>query len=158
MPSVFSATASLGPFFGEVTPALSATSGSGCPSRFAGGQRSARCLPPSSRTRSGAASERAWAFRASQVAGFGHEVWAFHAAISERFTWLPASQRLKPQSSMSARFCTGPFASAAKRVCLSLHTQGRRSAMCVSPSKQERLGSHQPPNPSFKRTRLRRSA
>jgi hypothetical protein len=74
------------------------------------------------------------------------------------FTQVPVSQRLKPQSSMPARFCTSSFPSAAQRVCHSLSRQGRRTSSHVSSSKQERVGSHQPPNPSFKRTRLRRSA
>jgi len=74
------------------------------------------------------------------------------------FTQVPVSQRLKPQSSMTEQFRTSPFASAAQRICRSLSTQGRRTSSSASPSRQERVGSHQPPNPSFKRTRLRRSA
>jgi hypothetical protein len=79
-------------------------------------------------------------------------------SVSRQFTQFPVSQRLKPQSSMPERFCTSPFASAAQRICRSLGSQGRCTSSRVSSSKQERVGSQQPPNPSFKRTRLRRSA
>jgi hypothetical protein len=137
---------------------LSATSISDCPFRFAGGQRSALGLPSVFGSRSGASNDQAWAFHANQVAGFGQEVWAAHAAVSERFTALPVSQRLKPQSSMLARFCISPFASAAQRVCRSTGTQDRRASARVLSSRQERVGSHQPPNPSFKRTYLRHAA
>ena len=103
-------------------------------------------------------SMQAWAFHANQAAGFGHEVLVFHAAISKRLLRLPVSQRLKPQSSMLARFCTSPFASAAQRVCRSLRTQGRHASVHTSSAEQERVGSHQPPNPSIKRTGLRPAA
>jgi len=78
-------------------------------------------------------------------------------SVSRHFTQLPVSQRLKPQSSMFERFCTSPLFSATRRICHSLSAQGRASPDASS-SKQERVGSHQTPNPSFKRTRLRRSA
>jgi len=68
------------------------------------------------------------------------------------------SQRLKPQSSMPERFCISPFASAAQRVCHLLGSQGRCTSSRVSLLKQERVGSQQPPNPSFKRTCLRQAA
>jgi len=101
---------------------------------------------------------QAWACHAGKIAGFGHAGMAVQARISEHFIQLPVSRRLKPQSSMPERFCTSPFASATQRVCSSLGTQSRRASSRVSSSKQERVGSQQPPNPSFKRTRLRRSA
>jgi len=79
-------------------------------------------------------------------------------SVSRHFTLLPVSQRLKPQSSMPERFCTSPFTSAGQRVYRSLGSQGRRASSRASSSKQGRVGSQQPPNHSFKRTRLRRSA
>jgi len=79
-------------------------------------------------------------------------------SVSRHFTLLPVSQRLKPKSSMPERFCISPFAPAAQRVCHLLGSQGRCTSSHVSSLKQERVGSQQPPNPSFKRTRLRRSA
>jgi len=85
-------------------------------------------------------------------------VFSVQAPISDHFMQLPVSQRLEPQSSMPERFCTSPFSSAAQRVCRSLGSQGWRASAHVSSSRRERVGSQQPPNPSFKRTRLRRSA
>ena len=74
-------------------------------------------------------------------------------------TWsLPISQRLKPQSSMPARFCISPSSSAAQRICRSLRTRDRRASVRVPSSKQERVGSHPTPNDSFKRTCLRHAA
>ena len=101
---------------------------------------------------------QAWVCQAGKIAGFGHAGLAVQTRISEHFMQLPVSQRLKPQSSMPVRFCTSPFASVAQRVCRSLGSQGRHTSSRVSSSKQELVSSQQPPNPSFKRTRLRRSA
>ena len=101
---------------------------------------------------------QAWACHAGKIAGFGHAGLAVQAPISEHFLQLPVSRRLKPQSSMPERFCTSPFASVAQRVCRSLGSQGRRVSSRVSSFKQGRVGSQQPPNPSFKRTCLRQSA
>jgi len=160
MPSVFSATVSLASLVRRrhVGTQLSATAVSGCPSRCAGGQRTARRPPTIPRSRLSASSQQASAFHANRVAGFDHAGLAVQAPIFEHFTRLPISQRLKPQSSMPERFCTIPLFSATRRICHSLSTQGRRTSVPVSLSRQERVGSHQPPNPSFKRTRLRRSA
>jgi len=101
---------------------------------------------------------QAWTCHTGTIAGFGHEGLAIQARISEHFMRLRVSQRLKPQSSMPERFRASPFASAAPRICRSLRSQGRRTSSRVSSLKQECVGSQQPPNPSFKRTRLRRSA
>ena len=160
MPSVFSTTVSLGSLVRRrrVGTRLFATPVSGRPSRFAGGQRTARCPPSISSSRSGASSQQAWAFHANRVASSGHAGLAVQAPIFEHFTLLPASQRLKPQSSMPERFCTSPFASVAQRVYHSLSTQGRRTSVRVPSSKQERVGSRPTPNPSFKRTCLRHAA
>ena len=138
--------------------ALPVTIGAGRPSRFAGGQRTARCPPSISWSRLSASSKQAWAFRANRVASFGHAGLAVQAPIFGHFMRLPVSQRLKPQSSMFERFCTSPFASVAQHVCRSLGTQGRRISVPISSSKQERAGSQQTPNPSFKRTCLRQAA
>ena len=132
--------------------ALPVTVCAGRPSRFAGGQCTALCLSSVSRLRPGASSTQAWAFHAHQVAGFGHEVWAVPAAISERLMRLPVSQRLKPKSSMPERFCTSPFASACVASLPFVGVHGRRTSSRASSSKQDQVGSHQPPNPSFKRT------
>jgi len=79
-------------------------------------------------------------------------------SVSRHFTQLSVSPHLKPQSSIPERFRASPFASAAQRVCHLLGSQDRCASSRVASSKQERVGSQQPPNPSFKRTRLRRSA
>ena len=137
---------------------LPVTSASGCPSRFAGGQRTAAACHQSPGHGPAHQVMQAWPFHANQVASFGHEGWAVHAPVSERLMRLPVSQRLKPQSSMPARFCTSPFASscAARLPFVGVHAQ--RAPLRISSSKQERVGSHQPPNPSFKRTCLRQAA
>jgi len=83
---------------------------------------------------------------------------SFRAPTFEHFRRLPISQRLKPQSSMPERFCISPFASAAQHICRPLSAQGRRTFAPISSSKQERAGSPQTPNPSFKRTCLRQAA
>jgi len=108
--------------------------------------------------RAGAPFSQDWACHASKTTSFGRAGLAVQASLSEHFMRLPVSQRLKPQSRMPARFCSGPFASAAQRICRSLRTQGWRASTHASPSKQEHVGSHQPPNHSFKRTGLRPAA
>src|SRR6266568_8320849 len=45
----------------------------------------------------GASRSQAWAFKACEIADFGHEGLAFQAPVSEHFTRLPVPQRLKPQ-------------------------------------------------------------
>jgi len=95
---------------------------------------------------------QAWARHVSKTAGFVHAGLSVHGPVSDHFTPLPVSQRLKPQSSMSERFCTSPFVSSAQRVCRSLGSQGRCASLRVSSSQQGCVGSQQPPNPSFKRT------
>jgi len=51
---------------------LWATSASGRPTRFAGGQRAARCMPSLCGSRSGAPSQQVWAF---------HQGWIEHLGI-----------------------------------------------------------------------------
>jgi len=59
---------------GHTSQALSVVVFLGCPSRFAGGQRTALGLPSVFGSRSGALNGQALTFCANQVAGFGHEV------------------------------------------------------------------------------------
>jgi len=141
----------------RTSQALSAVVFSGCPSRFAGGQRTLFGRPSGS-GQGHCAVQPGLGVPRGQNAGFGHAGLAVQAPISEHFMHLPASQPLKPQSSMHERFCTSSFASAAQQVCRSLGSQGQGRSSRSSSSKQERVGSQQPPNHSFKRTRLRRSA
>ena len=101
---------------------------------------------------------QAWACQASKTTSFSHEILPFKRRSLSTSCELPVSQRLKPQSSMPARFCTSPLASARAASLPFVGAQSRRTSLRVSPSKQERVGSQQTPNPSFKRTRLRRSA
>jgi len=98
-----------------------------------------------------------WGCQASKTASFGHELFPFKRR-SLRTSWLPVSQRLKPQSSMPARFRTSPFASASAASLPCVGSQGQRASMRVASSKQKRAGSQQTPNPSFKRTCLRQAA
>jgi len=108
--------------------------------------------------KAGASRTQAWACHTSKSTAFGHAGLAVEIPVWEHFTPLPVSQRLKPQLSMPARFCTSPFASAAQHICRSLGSRGRRASVRISPLKQEHVGSRQPPNPSFKRTCLRQAA
>ena len=126
------------------------------PASLAASARHSAChLSP---LKAGAPRGQAWARHASETASFGHAGLAAQAPVFKHLARLPVSQRLKPQSSMPARFCSVPSASAAQPICRSLRTQGLRASAHASPSKQEPVGSHQPPNHSFKRTCLRQSA
>jgi len=139
--------------------ALPAVVSAGRPSRFAGGQRTRPVLRP--------VAAHACRGRRHPVCRWRHRgERSYHcyaglpwsARPAALFIQVPDSQRLKPQSSMPEPFCTCPFTPATQRICRSLSRQGRRTSSPASSSKQEHVGSHQPPNPSFKRTRLRRSA
>jgi len=79
-------------------------------------------------------------------------------SVSRHSRQLPVSQRLKPQSSMPVRLSISPFASACAASLPLVGAQGRRTSSRISSSKRQRLGSQQPPNPSFKRTCLRQAA
>ena len=109
-------------------------------------------------SRPGAHGKRSERFALARSRASISKLGSFKAPTFEHFRRLPISQRLKPQSSMPERFWISPFASAAQRICRSFRTQGWRASAHAPASKQEHVGSHQPPNPSFKRTRLRRSA
>jgi len=144
---------------GRTSQALSAVVFSGRPSRFAGGQRTHHVLRPVAGHgwRSKQRSVCLWRQRGERSCHC-HAGLPWPSMSATPFTQVPVSQRLKPQSSMPERFCTSPFSSAAQFICRSSSMQGQRTSSSVSPSRQEHVGSHQPPNPSFKRTRLRRSA
>jgi len=76
-------------------------------------------------------------------------------SVSRHFTLLPVSQRLKPQCSVVQMRSNIKPSTALVTVAT---VQPCRLATQVSPSKPKRQVVQQPPNPSFKRTRLRRSA
>jgi len=126
------------------------------PASLAASARHSACHRPP--LKAGAPRSQAWARHASETESSRRAGLAVQASFSGHFIRLPVSQRLKPQSSMPARFCSGPFASAVQRICRSLSTQGWCAPAHASPSKQEHVGSHQPPNHSFKRTGLRPAA
>ena len=126
------------------------------PASLAASARHSACHRPP--LKAGAPRSQAWARHASETASFGRAGLAVQASVSEHFTRRPVSKHLRPQSSMPVQFRTSPSASAAQHVCRSLGAQGRRTSVPVSSSKQERIGSQQTPNHSFKRTCLRQSA
>jgi len=107
----------------------------------------------------GASRSQAWAFHAREIADFGHEGLAFQAPVSECFSRLPVSQRLKPQCVVMQPHSNAKLPACAfiALVAVAL-AQPWCSATQVSASKAKRCVVQQPPNPSFKRTRLRRSA
>ena len=101
----------------------------------------------------GALCSQAWASHASKTAGFGHT--GFGRSGSQHFIQLPVSQRLKPQCSVTQTHpSTMPSTALVKVAAL----QPWRLGTEVSAFKAKRRVIQQPPNPSFKRTRLRRSA
>jgi hypothetical protein len=99
------------------------------------------------------------ACHARKAAGFGDAGLAVQASVSEHFTPLPVSQRLKPQCVvMHLQSClVSPKHPLSRRVQVA-RALSSRHAPEISSSKQEPRLLLQPPNPSFKRTRLRRSA
>ena len=145
MPCIFPESLNLGSLVRchPVGTQLSATSASGRPSRFAGGQRAARCLPSVFRSRSGASSQQAWAFHAGWIESLGFEARVGNRALGvEHFSAHPVSKHLSSQ-------------------CVVMKEQfqfKRLSPRLARPSKVARFVVTPPPNPSFKRTRLRRSA
>ena len=116
-------------------------------------------LVASLRSRFHTSSRQALALHASEIVGFGHEILSVRASISEQVTRLPVSQRLKPQCVvMRVHSNTNPSVSAVVASAKVARMQPWRPATEVSISKAARPVVHQTPNPSFKRTRLRRSA
>jgi len=103
--------------------------------------------------------KQSWAFRASKIAAFGHEILAGCAPISECLKRLPVSQRLKSQCVvMQTRSNTESPVSTLSAPLKVARLQPWRPIIEVSASKAKRSVVQQTPNPSFKRTRLRRSA
>ena len=92
---------------------------------------------------------------ASKTTAFGHAGLAVQAPVSEHLTRLPVSQRLKPQYIVMQTHSNTKSSTALIKIALVVPL---RPATEVSASKAKRQVVQQPPNPSFKRTRLRRSA
>jgi len=142
MPTVFSAAVSPGSFAQRhlAGTKLSATSASGRPSRFAGGQRAASCLPSGSRSRSGASSQQALAFHAGWIESLGFEARVGNRVLAfEHFGAVPVSKRFSSQ-------------------CVLIKEQfqfKRLPRPLACPSKVARFVVTPPPNPSFKGTCLR---
>ena len=76
-------------------------------------------------------------------------------SVSRHFTQLPVSQRLKPQCSVMEAHSSSKPSTALVKVA---RVQPWLLVTEVSAFKATRQVVQQPPNPSFKRTRLRRSA
>ena len=119
------------------------TRGSDHSSRFAGGQRAARCLPSVFRSWSCASSQQAWAFHAGWIESLGFEARVGNRELGfEHFGALPVSKRLSSQCVvMKEQFQFKPV-----------------SPRLALPSEVARFVVTPPPNPSFKRTCLRHAA
>ena len=145
MPCIFPATFTLGSLVQRhpVGTLLAATSGLGRPSRFAGGQHAARCLPSVSESRSGASSQQAWAFHAGWIESLGFEARVGDRELGvEHFSAHPVSKHLSSQCVvMKEKFQFKPV-----------------SLRLAPPAKVARFVVTPPPNPSFKRTCLRHAA
>jgi hypothetical protein len=117
-------------------------------------------LPVASlRSRFHTSSKQALALHASKIVGFGHETLSVHAPIYEHFKQRPGSQRLKSQCVvMHVHSNTYPSVSTVIALAKVTRMPPWRPATEVSARKAERPVVQQTPNPSFKRTRLRRSA
>jgi len=137
-------------------PALPVTVGADCPSRFAGGQRTVLGLPSVS-GQGQRAVRPGLGVRRKQNRWLRPRRFGRSWSVSWYFTQLPVSQRLKPQCSvMQTHSNTKPSTALVKLARVQpwpwlLFTE-------VSAFKAKRQVIQQPPNPSFKRTRLRRSA
>jgi len=123
--------------------------------RPAHGTRSAR----SRWSRPGASRSQAWAFRAGEIAGFGHEGLAVQALVSEHSARLPASQCLKPQCVSMQPHSTGKLSVIAITALVKVaRVKHWRPVTEVSASKAKRQVVQQTPNQSIKRTCLRHAA
>jgi len=123
--------------------------------RPAHGTRSAISL----RSRSGASLNQAWAFPATRITGFGHEVLAVQACVSEHSARLPVSQRLKPQCIvMPTHSNTKLSVLATTALVTAARVKPWRLVTEVSASTAKRQVFQQPPNQSIKRTCLRHAA
>ena len=138
-------------------PTLPITVGAGCPSRFAGGQRTVFGLPSGSGQGRHCAARPGHATRARPLASATRV--GRSGSVSRQFTQLPVSQRLKPQCSVMQTHSNTKLSIIAATALVNLaRMKPWRRVTEVSASKAERPVVQQPPNPSFKRTRLRRSA
>jgi len=117
-------------------------------------------LPVASlRSRFHTSSKQALALHASQIVGFGHETLSVHMPISEHFSQHPVSQPLKSQCVvMHVHSNTNTSVGTVIALAKVARMQPWRPATEVPASKAKRPVVQQTPNPSFKRTRLRRSA
>jgi hypothetical protein len=117
-------------------------------------------LPVASlRSRFHTSSKQALARHASEIVGFGHETLSVRAPVSGYFKRHPASRRLKSQCAvMHVHSKTNPSVSTAIALAKVTRIPHWRPAAEVSARKAESPVVQQTPNPSFKRTRLRRSA
>ena len=145
MPFIFALAFSLGSLVRRhlVATRLFATSGLGCPSRFAGGQRTAAFIPAIQGSQLGASSSPTLVFHAGWIEYLGFEAKVVHRELClEHFIGLPGSKRSRSQ-------------------CVVMKEQfqfKRLSPRLASPSKVARFVVTPPPNPSFKRTCLRHAA
>ncbi len=122
------------------------------PAPLAAGARYSACLQ--SPVKVGASCSRAVPCH-EQDRGLRPRRFGWSGSVSRHFIERPVSQRLKPQCGVvKTRSNAKPFAAPVKLAAL----QPWRLATGVSASKAKRQVIQQPPNPSFKRTRLRRSA
>jgi len=110
------------------------------------------------RSRFGASLDQAWAFPASGIAGFGHEVLAVQAPVSEHSTRLPVSPRLKPQCGVMQLHSNAKLSVIAIALVNVAHVKPWRLVTEVSASMAKRQVVPQTPNHSFKRTGLRPAA
>ena len=113
--------------------------------------------PPS---RPGAPRQASLVFHASKIAGTGLQAWAVRSGLgSEPCTPLSVSKQLKPQCVvMHLHSCLLSTKHPLSRWLRVGRALSWRHVPGISPSKREPCLFLQPPNPSFKRTRLRRSA
>jgi len=110
-------------------------------------------------SKSGISSKQAWALHASEIAGAGQEILAGQAPVSEQVAGLSLSQRLKPQCAAMQMHSNAKISVSAVVVLAKIaRFQPWHPVIEVSASKADGPVVQQTPNPSFKRTRLRRSA
>ena len=117
-------------------------------------------LPVASlRSRFHTSGKQALALHASEIVGFGHEILAVRALVSEQVARLPVSQRLRPQCVvMQVHSNTEPHVSAIVALAKVTRSQPWRPVIEVPAFKAKRPVVQQTPNPSFKRTCLRQAA
>ena len=110
-------------------------------------------------SRSSASLNQAWAFHATGIAGFGHEVLAVQAPVSEHSARLPVSPRLEPQCGvMQPHSNTKLSVIVAIALVKVTRVKSWLPVTEVSASMAKRQVVPQTPNHSFKRTGLRPAA